>query len=234
MQQLLWDTRWDVGWFECPAKKFLVKMGLAKNYPAKNCPYKSFEGKKLRRLSADQVSNSRLQKIDAQSFSIWFLVTCISRILKTICQCNGDSSGVVNIWWWKWNNIWWWKWNYLFSEMTKAIDGFVEDSATVIMVVYSIQETLFVDYENKTDEGIRFMIMWMMMRGTSRWDSRWRWAASSRPFHNNFTVQACSTVLHSTLHIHASQNTLTCSTVHICSTVHTCSTVLTTTTYFWC
>ena len=43
--------------------------------------------------------------------------------------------------------------------MTKAIDGFVEDSATVIMVVYSIQETLFVDYENKTDEGIRFMIM---------------------------------------------------------------------------
>ena len=139
-------------------------MGLAKNYPAKNCPYKSFEGKKLRRLSADQVSNSRLQKIDAQSFSIWFLVTCISRILKTICQCNGDSSGVVNIWWWKWNNIWWWKWNYLFSEMTKAIDGFVEDSATVIMVVYSIQETLFVEYENKTDEGTRFMIMWMMMR----------------------------------------------------------------------
>ena len=43
--------------------------------------------------------------------------------------------------------------------MTKAIDRFVEDSSTVIMAVHLVKETLFVDYENKTEEGTRFMIM---------------------------------------------------------------------------
>ena len=44
--------------------------------------------------------------------------------------------------------------------MTKAIDGFVEDSATGMTVVFLTKETLFLDYENKTDEGTcRFMIL---------------------------------------------------------------------------
>ena len=43
--------------------------------------------------------------------------------------------------------------------MTKAIDGFVEDSATGMTVVFLTKETLFLDYENKTDEcPIRLVI----------------------------------------------------------------------------
>ena len=138
---------------------------------------------------------------------------CISRILKTICQCNGDSSGVVN--------IWWWKWNYLFSEMTKAIDGFVEDSATVIMVVYSIQETLFVEYENKTDEGTRLMIMWMMMRGVVGGTAD----DVGQQAHDPSTATSQYIHIYSTVHTYGPQCTQTCSTVlhstHTCSTVHT-------------